>query len=230
MAPALLRWSEPGGNVDFNLKLFFDSLPALLKGARLTVELALLSTLFGLVLGVLGGLARVSSMRFLNGSVLALVTLVRGVPTLVTILFLYYGLPSAGFVWEPFVVAVLALSITNGAYVTEIVRAGINGVDRGQMRAARSLGMSYSLAMRRIILPQALRRVLPPIANEAITLLKNTALVSVIALSDLLRTGVEIMTWKANTFSPFAGVALIYLCMTLPLVGLTIYLERRYRL
>lgn len=216
--------------MDFNLKLFFDSLPALLKGARLTVELALLSTLFGLVLGVLGGLARVSSMRFLNGSVLALVTLVRGVPTLVTILFLYYGLPSAGFVWEPFVVAVLALSITNGAYVTEIVRAGINGVDRGQMRAARSLGMSYSLAMRRIILPQALRRVLPPIANEAITLLKNTALVSVIALSDLLRTGVEIMTWKANTFSPFAGVALIYLCMTLPLVGLTIYLERRYRL
>ena len=216
--------------MDFNLKLFFDSLPALLKGARLTVELALLSSLFGLVLGVLGGLARVSSMRLLNGAVLALVTLVRGVPTLVTILFLYYGLPSAGFVWEPFVVAVLALSITNGAYVTEIVRAGIHGVDRGQMRAARSLGMSYALAMRRIILPQALRRVLPPIANEAITLLKNTALVSVIALSDLLRTGVEIMTWKANTFSPFAGVALIYLCMTLPLVGLTIYLERRHRI
>lgn len=216
--------------MDFNLKLFLDSLPALLKGARLTVELALMSSLFGLVLGVLGGLARVSSIRFLNGATLSLVTLVRGVPTLVTILFLYYGLPSAGVVWEPFVVAVLALSITNGAYVTEIVRAGIQGVDRGQMRAARSLGMSYSLAMRRIILPQALRRVLPPIANEAITLLKNTALVSVIALSDLLRTGVEIMTWKANTFSPFAGVALIYLCMTLPLVGLTIYLERRYRL
>ena len=216
--------------MDFNLKLFLDSLPALLKGARLTVELALMSSLFGLVLGVLGGLARVSSIRFLNGATLSLVTLVRGVPTLVTILFLYYGLPSAGVVWEPFVVAVLALSITNGAYVTEIVRAGIQGVDRGQMRAARSLGMSYSVAMRRIILPQALRRVLPPIANEAITLLKNTALVSVIALSDLLRTGVEIMTWKANTFSPFAGVALIYLCMTLPLVGLTIYLERRYRL
>jgi len=216
--------------VDFNLKLFLDSLPALLKGARLTVELAMASSLFGLVLGILGGLARVSSMQLLNGAVLALVTLVRGVPTLVTILFLYYGLPSAGIVWEPFVVAVLALSITNGAYVTEIVRAGIQGVDRGQMRAARSLGMSYPLAMRRIILPQALRRVLPPIANEAITLLKNTALVSVIALSDLLRTGMEIMTWKANTFSPFAGVALIYLCMTLPLVGLTIYLERRYRL
>ena len=216
--------------MDFNLKLFLDSLPALLKGARLTVELALLSSLLGLVLGVLGGLARVSSIRLINGATLALVTLVRGVPTLVTILFLYYGLPSVGFVWEPFVVAVLALSITNGAYVTEIVRAGIQGVDRGQMRAARSLGMSYPLAMRRIILPQALRRVLPPIANEAITLLKNTALVSVIALSDLLRTGMEIMTWKANTFSPFAGVALIYLCMTLPLVGLTIYLERRYRL
>jgi polar amino acid transport system permease protein len=88
--------------------------------------------------------------------------------------------------------------------------------------------MSHGLAMRRIILPQVVRRVLPPITNESITLLKNTALVSTIALSDLLRSGLEIMTWKANTFSPFAGVALIYLIMTLPLLGLVSRLERRY--
>jgi polar amino acid transport system permease protein len=125
---------------------------------------------------------------------------------------------------------VIALSATNGAYVTEIVRSGIESIDTGQMRAARSLGMSYAKAMQRIILPQALRRVLPPITNESITLLKNTALVSTISLADLLRVGVEIMTWKANTFSPFAGVALLYLCMTLPMQAFNSHLERRYRI
>jgi len=216
--------------MDFEFALFMESLPALLKGAQLTLTLTIVCVILGLVIGVIGGLARVSSYAFISGPALAFVTLMRGVPTLVTILFLYYGLPSIGAVWEPFTVAVIALSMTNGAYVTEIVRAGIQGVDRGQMRAARSLGMSYGLAMRRIVLPQALRRVLPPITNESITLLKNTSLVSVIALSDLLRTGLEIMTWKANTFSPFAGVALIYLALTLPLVGLNAYLERKYRI
>jgi polar amino acid transport system permease protein len=216
--------------MDFEWKLFVESLPALLRGAQLTLALAVICVLLGLFMGIIGGLARVSGLAILNGPVLAFVTLMRGIPTLVTVLFLYYGLPSVGLVWDPFLVAVLALSLTNAAYVTEIVRAGILGVDRGQMRAARSLGMSYLMAMRRIVLPQALRRVLPPITNEAITLLKNTSLVSVIALSDLLRSGMEIMTWKANTFSPFAGVALIYLCMTLPLVGLNMYLERRYRI
>ena len=216
--------------MDFETDLFLESLPALLGGAWLTVQLTVVSVSLGLMVGVLGGLARVSDHKFLNIPALVYVTIMRGVPMLVTILFLYYGMPSIGFVWDPFLVAVIALAATNGAYVTEIVRSGIQGVDRGQMRAARSLGMSYPLAMRRIILPQALRRVLPPITNESITLLKNTALVSVIALSDLLRVGLEIMTWKANTFSPFAGVALIYLCLTLPLVALNTYLERSYRI
>jgi len=216
--------------MDFETDLFLESLPALLGGAWVTVQLTVLSVALGLVVGIFGGLARVSDLRIFSIPALIFVTVMRGVPMLVTILFLYYGLPSVGLVWEPFTVAVIALAATNGAYVTEIVRAGIQGVDRGQMRAARSLGMSYGLAMRRIVLPQALRRVLPPITNEAITLLKNTALVSVIALSDILRVGLEIMTWKANTFSPFAGVALIYLCMTLPLVGLNGWLERKYRI
>ncbi len=216
--------------MDFETDLFLESVPALLGGAWLTVQLTVVSVSLGLMIGVLGGLARVSDHKFLNIPALVYVTIMRGVPMLVTILFLYYGMPSIGFVWDPFLVAVIALAATNGAYVTEIVRSGIQGVDRGQMRAARSLGMSYPLAMRRIILPQALRRVLPPITNESITLLKNTALVSLIALSDLLRVGLEIMTWKANTFSPFAGVALIYLCLTLPLVALNTYLERSYRI
>jgi His/Glu/Gln/Arg/opine family amino acid ABC transporter permease subunit len=215
--------------MDFDSKIFFDTLPSLAWGAVTTAKLAVMSALLGLVVGVLGGLARVSRHRPLRTLAFAYVTLIRGLPLLVILLFLYYGLPSVGVLLPATVVAVLALALTNGAYVTEIVRAGIESIDRGQMRAARSLGMSYPLAMRRIVLPQALRRVLPPLTNESITLLKNTALVSVIAISDLLRAGVDAMTWKANTFSPFAGVALFYLALTLPLLALNAWLERRYR-
>lgn len=215
--------------MDFELKVFLETLPSLGKGAVVTAQLAALSALIGLAIGVLGGLARVSRRRWLNLAALVYVTLIRAVPLLMTIMFLYYGLPVLGVQLPSLVVAVLALAITNGAYVTEIVRAGIQSIDRGQMRAARSLGMSYAMAMRRIILPQALRRVLPPLTNESITLLKNTALVSTIAISELLRAGIDAMTWKANTFSPFAGVALIYLALTLPLLALNGWLERRYR-
>jgi len=216
--------------MDFDPKLFFDSLPALADGALLTLQLTVVSVVIGLAIGISMGLARVSKTRPLRYLAGAYVTVFRGVPLLVTLMFLYYGLPSAGIQLTAYTVSIIALSVTNGAYVTEIIRAGIESIDPGQMRAARSLGMSYALAMRRIVLPQAIRRVLPPITNESITLLKNTALVSTISLSDLLRAGVEIMTWKANTFSPFAGVALIYLCMTLPLQAFNSRLERRYRI
>lgn len=216
--------------MDFELELFLESLPALLQGALMTARLTLVSALIGLAIGVTLGLLRVSSNSVLRYLALAYVTVFRGLPLLVTLLFLYYGLPSVGIQLSAFAVAIIALSVTNGAYVTEIVRAGIQSIEPGQIRAARSLGMSYPLAMRRIILPQALRRVLPPITNEAITLLKNTALVSTIALTDLLRVGMNIMTWKANTFSPFAGVALCYLAMTLSMQGLNAWVERRYRM
>ncbi len=216
--------------MDFDAAIFREVFPALLAGALVTAQLAFGAALLGLVFGLLGGLARVSSNRLLRGTALAYVLFVRGLPLLVILLFLYYGLPSVGILLSAPAVAILALSITNGAYVTEIVRSGIESIDRGQMRAARSLGMSYALAMRRIILPQAFRRVLPPLTNEAITLVKNTALVSVIAISDLLRAGVDAMTWKANTFSPFAGVGLLYLALTIPLLVINRVLEQRYRI
>jgi len=216
--------------MDFELKLFLDSLPALLEGALNTAYLTFISAAIGLLIGLTLGLFRVSSNYFLRTLAFTYVTILRGLPLLVTLLFLYYGLPSLGIQLTSFAVAIIALSLTNGAYVSEIVRSGIESIEPGQMRAARSLGMSYSLSMKRIILPQALRRVLPPITNEAITLLKNTALVSTIALTDLLRVGVNIMTWKANTFSPFAGVALFYLIMTTTIQTFNVWLEKRYRI
>jgi len=214
--------------MDFQWNIFVESIPILLKGAVITVQLTVISVVVGLIIGLFGGLGRVSSNLIISRLTIAYVTVMRGVPLLVTLMFMYYGLPAVGIQLTAFTVAFLALSVTNGAYVTEIIRSGIQSIDTGQMRAARSLGMPYGLAMRRIILPQVVRRVLPPITNEAITLLKNTALVSTIALTDLLRSGLEIMTWKANTFSPFAGVALIYLLMTMPMIWLVSRLEKRF--
>ena len=214
--------------MDFQFDIFIESFSTLLKGAVLTVQLTVISVVLGLIIGLIGALGRVSRNRLLRGVTICYITLMRAVPLLLTLMFLYYGLPSAGIDLSAFTIAIIALSVTNGAYVTEIIRAGIKSIDPGQMRGARSLGMSYSLAMRRIILPQVVRRVLPPITNEAITLLKSTALVSTIALSDLLRSGLEVMTWKANTFSPFAGVALIYLLLTLPLIWMLGRLEKKF--
>lgn len=214
--------------MDFEWPVFLEALPSLAKGMVNTVRIAGWAALFALLLGLVGGLCRVSRRRWLNLPALVYVTIMRAVPVLVTLMFLYYGLPSAGLLLDATTVGVLGLALTSGAYTSEVLRAGIQSIDRGQMRAARALGMSYGLAMRRIVLPQALRRVLPPLTSELITLVKNTALVSTIAISELLRAGTDFMVWKANTFSPFAGVALGYLLLTLPLIGLNAWLERRY--
>jgi His/Glu/Gln/Arg/opine family amino acid ABC transporter permease subunit len=215
--------------MDFEWGIFVQSLPYLLQGSVITIELSVISIVIGIAIGTVGGVARLSRYRSLSAVMWLYVTLFRAIPLLVTLLFMYYGLPAAGIQLSSFTVAVIALSTTNGAYITEIVRGGVESIDPGQMRAARSLGMPYMLAMRRIILPQALRRVVAPITNESITLVKSTSLVSTIALADVLRSGLDIMSWKANTFSPFAGVALCYLAMTLPLIALNNYLERRYK-
>jgi len=215
--------------MDFTFEMFWAAVPSLLKGMVTTARIAALAALVGLVFGIAGGLARVSHRRWLRGPALVYVTLMRATPVLVTLLFLYYGLPSAGVLLDAMTVGVLALGLANGAYMSEILRGGIESIDPGQMRAARALGMSYPLAMRRVVLPQAARRVLPPMTNELISLVKNTSLVSTVAISDLLRAGMDFMSWKANTFSPFVGVALGYLLLTLPLIAINAWLEKKYR-
>ena len=215
--------------MDFSFDMFWLAVPSLANGILVTARIAALSAVVGLLFGVAGGLARVSHRPWLRGPALVYVTLMRAMPVLVTLLFLYYGLPSAGILMDAVTVSVLALGLANGAYMSEILRGGIESIDPGQMRAARALGMSYPLAMRRIVLPQAARRVLPPMTNELISLIKNTSLVSTVAISDLLRAGMDFMSWKANTFSPFVGVALGYLLLTLPLIATNAWLEKRYR-
>jgi polar amino acid transport system permease protein len=214
--------------LDFQWDIFAESIPSLLYGAWITLQLTVISLVVGLAIGLVGALGRVSSNPVFSWAALIYTTGMRSIPLLVTLMFLYFGLPSVGILLSAFAVSIIAFSINNGAYVTEIIRSGIESIDKGQMRAARSLGMPYGLAMRRIILPQVVRRVLPPITNEAVTLVKNTALVSTIALTDLLRAGLNVMTWKANTFSPFAGVALMYMMMTLPLMWAVARIEKRF--
>lgn len=214
--------------MDFEWNIFVQALPALIEGAWITVVLSSAAIALATVIGLIGGLARSWGNRHLDAVVGGYVTIIRGTPLLVSLLFAYYGLPSIGLLLEAYTVAIVVLAINHGAFITEAFRAGIESIERGQYLASRALGMTKGQTMIYIILPQAIKRILPPLTNETINLLKNSALASTIAVSELLRAGLEVMTWKANTFSPFFGVALIYLILTLPLIWLGNNLERRY--
>ncbi len=141
----------------------------------------------------------------------------RGTPLLVQILFVYFVLPSVGVNLPAFTSGILALTLNAAAYISEVIRAGILSIDAGQMEAARALGMSYWQAMRRIILPQTFRRVVPPLTNEGIALLKDSSLVSVIGLTELARTGQELASRYAAPLTIWPLVALLYLALTFPL-------------
>lgn len=200
-----------------------------LKGVWLTARLALLSLALGLPIGLLLALARVQSSKILSAPAAVYVEVMRGTPLLVQILFIYFVLPSFGINIPAFWSGIIALTLNSAAYIAEIFRAGILSIDAGQMEAARSLGMSHTQAMRRIILPQTFRRVVPPMTNEGIALLKDSSLVSVIGLTELARTGQELASRYAAPLTIWPMVALFYLLLTFPLTRVAEYLERRWR-
>src|SRR5882724_11236837 len=200
-----------------------------LKGMWLTARLALLSLALGLPIGLLLALARVQSSRLLAAPAAVYVEVMRGTPLLVQILFIYFVLPIFGIHLPAFTSGVIALTLNCAAYISEIFRAGILSIDAGQMEAARSLGMSYSQAMRHIILPQTFRRVVPPLTNEAIALLMDSSLVSVIGLTELARTGQELASRYAAPLTIWPVVAVFYLILTFPLTRVAEYLERKWR-
>ncbi|HEY3375335.1 MAG TPA: amino acid ABC transporter permease [Candidatus Aquicultor sp.] len=209
-----------------------DVLPILLKGAWLTISYSLLGQLFGIPLGIVAAVMKISRFRTLRALSTVYTDFFRGTPLLVQILIAMYALPIAipnlrlMIPNYDMVGGVAVLGVNSGAYVAEIFRAGIESIHKGQMEAARSLGFSYLGAMRYIILPQTFRRVLPPLTNEFIALLKDSSLLSVVALPELAQQARNVSAWKANQ-SPFFGAALIYLAMTLPLTRLVAYMERR---
>ncbi len=213
--------------MDFKLSIFLEVFPLLLGGAWVTLYLSLTASSIGATLGLFVGMARVSRFRAVRVSATTYTEAIRGTPLLMQLIVLYYGLPSVGINLEAIAAGIIGLSANSAAYVGEIFRAGIQSVGRGQLEAAQASGLTHLQAMRYVILPQAFRIVLPPLTNEFVTMLKDSSLVSTLAIAELLRTGREIVAWKVNVFSPFAGVTLLYLAMTLPLTHLARYLERR---
>ncbi|MGQ0587622.1 MAG: ABC transporter permease subunit [Gammaproteobacteria bacterium] len=198
----------------------------LLVGLWITLKISAASLVFSLGLGLVAGLGRVSSNPAARNLAATYVEIIRGTPLLVQI-FIFYFFIGTVLELSPFTAGVAALAVFTGAYVAEIVRAGIEAVPRGQMEAARSLGMSYAQAMRFVVLPQALRRTLPPLAGQFISLVKDSSLVSVIAITDLTKAGREVVS---STFTPFEvwfTVALMYLALTGSLSLLVRRLERR---
>ena len=206
-------------------------MPLLLTGAAVTVQITALSVLIGIIIGLFVGIARISTYRVIHLIAAVYVDFLRGTPLLVQIFLVYFALPVVtGQRIDPFVAAIAACSINSSAYVAEIFRAGIQSIDAGQMEAGRSLGMSWIQTMRYMIVPQAARRVIPPLGNEFIALLKDSSLVSVIGFEELTRRGQLIIARTYASLEIWLCVAIIYLVMTVSISRLVAWLERRYKI
>ncbi|MGI6091551.1 MAG: amino acid ABC transporter permease [Veillonellaceae bacterium] len=217
--------------MSFDFDLIVRSLPLLLMGAGITIQITAISVGIGLLIGMFIGIARLSSNIIIKSIAAIYVDFIRGTPLLVQIFIIYFALPLiSGQRIDPFIAAITACGINSGAYVAEIFRAGIQSIDKGQMEAGRSLGMSWLQTMRFIILPQAFKRIIPPLGNEFIAMLKDSSLVSVIGFEELTRRGQLIIARTYGSFEIWMTVAVIYLVMTLTISRLVAYLERRYKI
>ncbi len=195
-------------------------------GLAATFGVTLSSIFFALIIGLFAGLGRISHNKTVNMIATVYVEVIRGIPLLVQLFYIYYALgPLLRMQGPP--AAVLAMSICYGAYMAEIFRAGIQAIPKGQMEAALALGLSRTQAMRRIIIPQTIKIILPPIGNEFIALLKDSSLVSILAVSDLLRRGREYASTSFRYFESYTVIALIYLVMTLFFSRLVALMEER---
>lgn len=203
-------------------------IPRLLEGMWVTIKLTLITGLLGLVVGLLLAILRVSRVKLLNWISLIYITLFRGTPLLLQILFIYFALPSLfNITLDSMPAGILALSLNAGAYLAEIFRAGIQSIPKGQMEAGRALGLSYYQVMFRIIIPQTYRRIIPPVVNEFSALTKETSLVSVISLSELLYVTQRIGAKYLRPWEVYFWAALGYLIVVLVLSFTASRLEKR---
>lgn len=208
-----------------------------MDGVKLTLQTTVMAFVLALILGLLGGLGRVSKNPVLYAIATLYVEVIRGLPMLVIILYVGFvigplirDLTNGAFNPPMLQRAIVALGFGYGSYLTEVYRAGIQSIHRGQMEAARSLGMSYFQAMRYVILPQAFRIIMPPLVNNLSALLKDSSLIAVIALPDLLQMGRLYISRTFRAFEGYNTVALLYLVMTLILSSLSRVLERRMKI
>jgi polar amino acid transport system permease protein len=225
----------------FRSNPYLDILVFVSDGLLITVILTMVSIVFIILLGLIGGLGRISKNPVVYLISTLYVEIVRGIPLLVQLIWWYFAAPVviqaigrvvhipalANYRSNAIFLAILGLVICYGAYMSEIFRAGIQSIHKGQMEAARSLGMSYMQAMRHVVIPQAIKVVLPPVGNEFIMLLKDSSLVSVVAVTDLTRRGREFMATHFDPIEVWTLIALLYLIMTLFSARLITWLERR---
>ena len=208
----------------------FDILPPLLQGTGVTLKVFFITLLLSVPFGLALALMRISRFRVVCGLVNGYIWLMRGTPLMLQMLFIYFALPFVpviGIRLPDFPAAIVAFALNYAAYFAEIFRAGIQSIDRGQYEGARVLGLTYAQTMRRIVLPQVIKRILPPISNETITLVKDTSLIYVLAMNDLLRAARGIVQ-RDFTTTPFLVAAAFYLIMTLVLTYGFQRLEKKY--
>ena len=206
-----------------------SNLPLLLYGALMTIKITAVAVSCGFIIGLIVSLARMSNFVIIRLIAKCYVDVIRGTPMLVQIFMIYFALPQIiGTRIDPYIAACAACSINSGAYVSEIFRAGIQSIDKGQMEAGRSLGLTWGQTMRYIIMPQAFKAIIPPLGNEFIAMLKDSSLVSVIGFEELTRRGQLIIAKTYASFEIWGTVAVIYLIMTVTISQLVGYLERKY--
>lgn len=210
--------------------LLVKFLPRLLKGSVITIEITIVAVVAGLLLGLLLALGRLSRSRLLDKVCWVYIWFFRGTPLMMQLFFIYYAVPL--FFNPPLDIpalpaAFIAFSLNSAAYLAEIIRAAIQSIDKGQLEAAKALGMTYGQAMRRVIVPQSYRRLIPPIGNEVIMLLKDTSLVSAIALMDLARETQMVVSTQGSALI-FVPAAALYLIMTTVFTLLFERLEKKY--
>ena len=205
-------------------------LPHLIEGTGVTLQVFAITLVLSLPLGLVLALLRISRFGVVSGAVNAYIWLMRGSPLMLQMLFIYFALPFVPVIgrrFDDYPAAIVAFTLNYAAYFAEIFRAGIQSIDRGQYEGAKVLGLSYAQTMRRIVIPQVWPRILPPLSNETITLVKDTSLIYVLALNDLLRAARGIVQ-RDFTTTPFIVAAAFYLVMTLVLTWGFQYLEKRY--
>ncbi|WP_066568593.1 amino acid ABC transporter permease [Snodgrassella sp. CFCC 13594] len=202
-------------------------LPQFAEGAKLTLGLFGITLVLSIPLGLILALMRLSKIKALDWAVNFYIWVMRGTPLMLQIFFIYFALPAANILLPAFTTAVVAFALNYAAYFAEIFRAGIQAVGKGQYEAAKTLGMSYGQTMRRIVLPQMWKKILPPLSNETITLVKDTSLVYVLALQDVMKITFQMVQREFN-LTPFFVAAAFYLVMTLVLTWAFQHMEKRY--
>lgn len=199
----------------------------ILQGAVISIKIYVVTIILSLPLGMLCAMGKLSKITPLRWLLEMYTWLFRGTPLLLQLFFVYFGLPLFGLEFSKEMAAYIAFVVNYAAYFTEIFRAGIQSIDRGQYEAAKALGMNYKLTMNRIIIPQAIKVILPPTGNEAVTLIKDTALCSAIALSDILRNAKSMVNSHASVEGYFIA-AILYLLMTFVIINIFKFIEKRF--